>query len=82
MARLDRLNTLGEMAAGVGHEVRNPMTTVRGYLQLLKQRPEFVAYARHFNLMIEELDRMNGIITEFLSLGSAKEAPPNRRRAG
>jgi len=76
MERLDRLNTLGEMAAGVGHEVRNPMTTVRGYLQLLKQRPEFAEYARHFALMMEELDRMNGIITEFLSLGSAKEETP------
>lgn len=76
MERLDRLNTLGEMAAGVGHEVRNPMTTVRGYLQLLKKRPEFAEYMRHFALMIEELDRMNGIITEFLSLGLAKEDTP------
>lgn len=72
MARLDRLNTLGELAAGMGHEVRNPMTTVRGYLQLLKQKAEFAEYTRYFTLMIEELDRMNRIITEFLSLGANK----------
>jgi PAS domain S-box-containing protein len=72
MARLDRLNTLGELAAGMGHEVRNPMTTVRGYLQLLKQKAEFAEYTRHFTLMIEELDRMNRIITEFLSIGAKK----------
>jgi len=73
MARFDRLSTLGEMAAGMGHEVRNPMTTVRGYLQLLHLRPEFAPYARFFHLMIEELDRMNGIITAFLSVGCDKE---------
>lgn len=37
LARLDRLNLIGEMAAGIGHEVRNPMTTVRGFLQLYKE---------------------------------------------
>ena len=31
MARLDRLNLVGEMAASIGHEVRNPLTTVRGF---------------------------------------------------
>ncbi|OQA06679.1 MAG: Sporulation kinase E [Firmicutes bacterium ADurb.Bin373] len=36
LTRLDRLNLVGEMAAGIGHEVRNPMTTVRGFLQLLR----------------------------------------------
>lgn len=32
LSRLDRLKTVGEMAAGLGHEIRNPMTTVRGFL--------------------------------------------------
>lgn len=68
MARLDRLNLVGEMAAAIGHEVRNPMTTVRGFLQLLGARPEFKHYGEYFSIMIEELDRANFIISEFLSL--------------
>jgi len=36
--RLDRFNLVGEMAAGIGHEVRNPLTTVRGYLQLFQRK--------------------------------------------
>ncbi|MDR3542952.1 MAG: ATP-binding protein [Desulfosporosinus sp.] len=56
------------MAAGIGHEVRNPMTTVRGYLQLLGSKEEFSKYNGQFALMIDELDRANAIITEFLSL--------------
>ena len=68
MARLERLKLIGEIAAGIGHEIRNPMTTVRGFLQILRTKPECVNYYDYYTLMIEELDRMNSIISEFLSL--------------
>ncbi len=68
MARLDRLNLVGEMAASLGHEVRNPLTTVRGFLQLFYKKDEFKKYTSSLDIMIEELDRANEIITEFLSL--------------
>ena len=68
MARLDRLYLVGQMAEGIGHEIRNPMTTVRGYLQLLGEKPEYAARKPTFDLMISELDGANAIITEFLSL--------------
>jgi len=72
MTRLDRLNLVGEMAASIGHEIRNPMTIVRGYLQLLRENKEYVQQIEYFDLMIEELDRANSIITEFLSLAKNK----------
>jgi two-component system, sporulation sensor kinase E len=72
MARLDRLNLVGQMAAGIGHEIRNPLTTVRGFLQLLGDKEEFQKFNSYFELMIEELDRANSIITEFLSLAKNK----------
>ncbi len=72
LARLDRLNLIGEMAAGIGHEVRNPLTTVRGFLQLYKDKEAFTKYKPSFDLMIDELDRVNSIITEFLSLAKTK----------
>lgn len=71
MSHMERLNLVGEMAASIGHEVRNPMTTVRGFLQMLG-RKETSANAEYFKLMIEELDRANDIITEFLSLAKNK----------
>lgn len=73
LARMDRLNLIGEMAAGIGHEVRNPMTTVRGYLQWFNQKDAFVDHRESFAIMIEELDRANSIITEFLSLAKDKK---------
>ncbi len=72
MSRLDRLHLVGEMAASIGHELRNPMTTVRGYLQILKDKDDYVQDIESFVLMIEELDRANSIITEFLSLAKNK----------
>lgn len=68
MAKLDRLNTIAEIAAGIGHEVRNPMTTVRGFLQVLAGKDTIAANGEYYDLMIGELDRANYIITEFLSL--------------
>lgn len=68
MARLDRLNLIGEMAAGIGHEVRNPMTSVRGFLQLLQNEEPDAKKLGYYDIMIEELDRANSIITEYLSL--------------
>ena len=68
MKRLDGLNLIGQMAASIAHEIRNPMTTVRGFLQLLGSKPNLFDYNDYFELMIEELDRANSIITEFLSL--------------
>ncbi len=72
IAQLDRLNLVGGIAASIGHEVRNPMTTVRGYLQLMLRRPELRPLQAQMDLMIEELDRVNGIISEFLSLARNK----------
>jgi len=72
MSRFERLNLIGEMAAGFGHEIRNPMTTVRGFLQMLCGKEDCTAYRGHFEMMIEEIDRANSIITEFLSMAKHK----------
>ena len=76
LARLDGLNLVGQMAAGLGHEVRNPMTTVRGFLQLLGGKEDRKEYAAYYEQMIGELDRANLIVTEFLSLARDKPLKP------
>ena len=77
LARLDRLNLVGQLAAGIGHEIRNPMTTVRGYLQLLGEKPLYADQKATFELMISELDQANSIITEFLSLAQTRQTVLN-----
>lgn len=72
LARLDRLNLIGEMAASIGHEVRNPMTAVRGFLQLLNTQEENSENRGYYQLMMDELDRANRIISEFLTMARDK----------
>ncbi|QDR83051.1 ATP-binding protein [Sporomusa termitida] len=73
MQHLDRLNLVGQLAAGISHEVRNPMTTVRGFLQMLMKKDGCQQYQEYFELMISELDRANSIISEFLSVAKPRQ---------
>lgn len=70
--RMDRLSIVGEMAASITHEIRNPMAVVRGYVQLLQERSDTMQ-AEYFRIIIEELDRTNKIITDFLALAQNKK---------
>lgn len=68
LARLERLNLIGQLAAGISHEIRNPLTTVKGFLQFLGARKQYEDEKEYMDLMISEIDRANSIITDFLSL--------------
>jgi len=70
LVKLDQLHLVGEIAASIGHEIRNPMTSVRGFLQMFESK--YSEDKEVLNLMIDELDRANSIITEFLSLAKNK----------
>jgi hypothetical protein len=66
--RLERLNLVGQLAAGISHEIRNPMTTIRGFLQIFGEKSRYQQDKSNIELMISEIDRANAIITDFLSL--------------
>lgn len=70
--RLDRLNMVGQMAANVAHEIRNPLTAVRGYLQRLQMKNDYYIGKERCHLMLEELDRTNLVISEYLLLAKEK----------
>ncbi|ATW24441.1 MEDS domain-containing protein [Candidatus Formimonas warabiya] len=72
IVKFDKINMVGKLAASIAHEIRNPMTSIRGFLQLLQEKNEFKSYNDYFHLMIDELDRVNKIITEYLALAKNK----------
>ncbi|WP_051217237.1 sensor histidine kinase [Paenibacillus assamensis] len=70
--RMSALKIVGEMAAAISHEIRNPLTTVRGFLQLLRNKPEHEHEHVYFDTMMDEIIRANTIITEYLTLAQHK----------
>ncbi|MFC4322891.1 two-component system sensor histidine kinase NtrB [Litchfieldia salsa] len=64
---------LGRIAAGIAHEIRNPLTTVRGYLQLLDSKVEPEIADLFKTLLIPEIDRSNRIISDFLRISKPVE---------
>ena len=67
LRRVDRLRALGELAAGMAHEVRNPLTSISGSVQVLKKSLMLDGESQHLmNTVIREAERLNALITDFL----------------
>jgi two-component system, sporulation sensor kinase B len=64
--RAEKLNTLGELAASIAHEVRNPLTVVKGFLQLMQQEEKGKNYD-YLSLVLSELGRAESIISDYLN---------------
>jgi two-component system, NtrC family, sensor histidine kinase HydH len=66
MKEKDRLAALGEMSAGLAHEIRNPLAAIKGAIQYLDPRKLPEEDREFLEIMVEEVDRLNGVVTQFL----------------
>ncbi|WP_040205949.1 sensor histidine kinase [Neobacillus jeddahensis] len=71
----ERLKITGQLAAAVAHEIRNPLTVVKGYLQLFEQDTAYNSDDQkgHFSLMIDELNVAEEVISQFLSIAKPEK---------
>ncbi len=72
--RADRLAALGEMMAGIAHEIRNPLTSIRGFLQYLETCTSIEEWQAYAPTIIRQVDSLNRIITELLEF--SRHRPP------
>ncbi|MEH6889650.1 ATP-binding protein [Bacillus sp. JJ864] len=67
----EKLAVIGKMAATIAHEIRNPLTSLKGFTQL--QREKYPEDAAYYNIMVQEIERMNAIVSELMVLGKPKQ---------
>ena len=78
LIRAGKLGALGEMTAGIAHEIKNPLHALKGTAEILRDAvPEGVPERRMLELHIEEIDRLGQVADRFLSF--ARPLPTNRR---
>lgn len=72
--RQDRLAAVGRVAAGIAHEIRNPLAAMRGSIQVLRAETDGdSAQAELMEIILRESDRLNGIITDFLTYARPRQ---------
>ncbi|TMW71548.1 sensor histidine kinase [Alteribacter natronophilus] len=75
LRKSEQLRTVSELAASVAHEVRNPMTVARGFVQLIHSSPSLTDSERKYlQLTMSEIDRAQHIISDYLSLAKPKDS--------
>ena len=67
----EKLAVIGQMAAGIGHEIRNPLSSLKGFAQLQHERSP--STNEFYPIMIQEIDRINSIVNDLMYLGKPKE---------
>jgi two-component system sensor histidine kinase PilS (NtrC family) len=71
--RQERLATVGSLAAGIAHEIRNPLGSIKGSIQVLQGELALKGDNKHLmDIVVRETDRLNIIITEFLEYARPK----------
>jgi signal transduction histidine kinase len=74
LATRERLATLGQMAAQVAHEVKNPLSAIKSIAQVMREEEALKDYGRDLELIISEIDRLNRTVSQLLTFSRQSHA--------
>ncbi len=75
MRQQEKLAAIGQLAAGIAHEIRNPLAGISGSIQLLNQDSKNSEDQILMKIILKEIDRLNHLITEFLDYSKPEGRP-------
>lgn len=78
LVKAEKLQIVSHLAASISHEVRNPLTVTRGYIQMLSEDVSSHTKVRYANIALKELDRATDVINDYLTFASI--SPENTER--
>ena len=73
--RLERMICVNQLAAGIAHEIRNPLTSIKGFIQLMARRGDRPVSLEHLEIIISEIGRIDNLISEFQMLSRPLKEP-------
>jgi len=71
----ERLSTLGELTASLAHEVRNPLGSIRGVAEILRDESHNDSHAKFIDILLKEVQRIESVVANYLSLARQKSLP-------
>lgn len=80
LVRTENLRVLGEMAAGIAHEIRNPLTSIKGFVKLIDNGISDSDQKYYLSIVSEEIDRIDDVVGELLFIAKPQASVQERRK--
>lgn len=76
----EKLSVIGQMATAIAHEIKNPLSSLKGFTQLQQEKDK--EDDQYYPIMLNEIDRINAIVTDLLILGKPNTALKSKKELG
>ncbi|MFP3513437.1 histidine kinase dimerization/phospho-acceptor domain-containing protein, partial [Peribacillus sp. SIMBA_075] len=73
LSKREALAAVGQLAAGMAHEIRNPLTSIKGFIQLIREQGTTSRNDSYFSVILTEIERIDGLLNDVLVLARYRD---------